>query len=184
LPARGGWATVGRRKPKESTTMESLLPIAEKIGALLKDRHETIAIAESTTGGLVSAALLSVAGASVYYIGGADVYTLKGRRVLLDLPDSAFTGVKPLTEQGALIIARAMRARLDSSWSMGELGAAGPTGSRYGEPAGTSVIAVAGAIERSITVRTGSDNRLANMRTFSLAALDLLAQCIAAAPRT
>jgi nicotinamide-nucleotide amidase len=162
--------------------MQTLLPIAEKIGALLKDRRETIALAESTTGGLVSAALLSVAGASTYYIGGADVYTLKARRVILDLPDSAFDGLKPLTEAYVMVIARGVRDRFGSSWSIGELGAAGPTGSRYGEPAGTSVIAVAGAVERAITLRTGSADRIANMRTFSAAALDLLAQCIAAAP--
>jgi nicotinamide-nucleotide amidase len=164
--------------------MQSLLPIAEKIGALLKDRRETIAIAESTTGGLVSAALLTIGGASVYYLGGADVYTLKARRVLLDIPDSAFDGIKPLTEAGALIIARGMRARFDSTWSTGELGAAGPTGSRYGEPAGTSVIAVAGPVERSLTVRTGSDDRQGNMRAFALATLNLLEQCIAGAPRS
>jgi nicotinamide-nucleotide amidase len=161
--------------------MQALLPIAEKIGALLKDRRETIAIAESTTGGLVSAALLSVAGASLYYIGGAVVYTLKAR-ALLEIPDSAFAGLKPLTEPFAMVIARGARTRFGSSWSMGELGAAGPTGSRYGEPAGTSVIAVAGPIERSLTVRTGSDDRHANMRAFAIAMLDLLAQSIAAAP--
>ena len=80
-----------------------------------------------------------------------------------------------------MVIARGARARFGSTWSMGELGAAGPTGSRYGEPAGTSVIAVAGPVERSLTVRTGSDDRHANMRAFALAMLDLLAQAIAAA---
>ncbi|HEX3408629.1 MAG TPA: CinA family protein [Candidatus Binataceae bacterium] len=162
--------------------MQTLLPLAEKIGAMLKDRRETIAIAESTTGGLVSAALLSIAGASVFYIGGAVVYTLKAR-ALLDIPDSAFSGLKPLTEPFSMVIARGARDRFGSTWSMGELGAAGPTGSRYGEPAGTSVIAVAGPVERSLTVHTGSGDRQANMRAFSLAALDLIAQAIAAAPR-
>jgi nicotinamide-nucleotide amidase len=162
--------------------MQTLLPLAEKIGALLKDRRETIATAESTTGGLISAALLSVAGASAYFIGGGDVYTLKGRQVILDLPNSAFDGLKPLTEQFVMVMARAARDRFGSTWSISELGAAGPTGSRYGEPAGTSVIAVAGPVERSLTVHTGSSDRHANMRTFSAAALDLLAQCIAAAP--
>jgi nicotinamide-nucleotide amidase len=112
--------------------MQSLLPIAEKIGALLKDRRETIALAESTTGGLVSAALLSVAGASTYYIGGADVYTLKARHVILDLPDSAFDGLKPLTEAYVTVIARGARDRFGSSWSLGELGAASPNGSPSG----------------------------------------------------
>ena len=164
--------------------MQTLLPLGEKIGALLKDRRETIAIAESTTGGLMSAALLSVAGASTYYIGGADVYTLKARDVILDLPNSAFAGLKPLTEPFVMIIARRARERFGSTWSIGELGASGPTGSRYGEPAGTSVIAVAGPVERSLTVRTGTPDRIANMRTFAAAALDLLAQAIAAAPRS
>lgn len=162
--------------------MQNLLPLAEKIAASLKDRRETITIAESSTGGLISAALLSVAGASIYYLGGAVVYTLAARRTFLDLPDSALTGLKPLTEPYAMVLARGARDRLTSSWSIGELGAAGPTGSRYGDPAGTSVIAVAGAVERSLTVRTGSADRHANMRAFSAAALDLLAQCIAAAP--
>lgn len=162
--------------------MQTLLPLAEKIGVTLKDRRETIAIAESTTGGLVSAALLSIAGASVFYIGGAVVYTLKAR-ALLDIPDAAFAGLKPLTEPFSMVIARGARDRFGSTWSMGELGAAGPTGSRYGEPAGTSVIAVAGPVERSLTVHTGSGDRHANMRAFSLAALDLIAQAIAAAPR-
>lgn len=164
--------------------MQTLLPIAEKLGALLKDRRETIAIAESSTGGLVSAALLSVAGASVYYLGGAVVYTLKARRALLDIPDSAVTGFKSLTEPYAMVIARGARDRFGSIWSIGELGAAGPAGNRYGDPAGMSVIAIAGAVERSLTVRTGSADRHANMRAFSAAALDLLAQCIAAAPRS
>jgi nicotinamide-nucleotide amidase len=163
--------------------MQTLLPMAEKLGALLRERRETISIAESTTGGLISAALLSVAGASTYYIGGGDVYTLKARDAILGLPNSAFEGLKPLTEPFVMIIARGARDRFGSTWSIGELGAAGPTGSRYGEPAGTSVIAIAGPVEKSLTVRTGSPDRLANMRTFSAAALDLLAQAIAAVPR-
>lgn len=162
--------------------MQNLLPIAEKIAASLKDRRETITVAESSAGGLISAALLSVAGASVYYRGGAVVYTLDARRAFLDIPESTLKGLKPLSEQYATALARGARDRFTSSWGIGELGAAGPTGSRYGDPAGTSVIAVAGAIERSLTVRTGSADRHANMRAFSAAALDLLVQCLAAAP--
>ena len=163
--------------------MQNLLPAAQKLGALLKDRHETIAIAESTTGGLVSAALLSVPGASAYFIGGAVVYTLKARRAMLDVPDSAFTGIKSVTEEGAAILARAARDRFGVTWSVAEIGASGPTGNRYGDSAGHSCIAVAGAIERSMTVETGSDDRVANMRVFAAAALDLLSECIQAAPR-
>jgi nicotinamide-nucleotide amidase len=163
--------------------MQDLLPAAQKLGALLKDRHETVAVAESTTGGLISAALLSVAGASAYFVGGGVVYTLKARRAILEVPDSAFAGIKSVNEEGAMILARAARERFAVTWSISEIGASGPTGNRYGDPAGHSCIAVAGSVERSITVETGNGDRIANMRAFAAAALDLLTQSIGAAPR-
>jgi PncC family amidohydrolase len=162
--------------------MRDLLPIAARLGALLKDRHETIAIAESSTGGLTSAALLAVPGASAYFLGGAIVYTRESRRTLLDIPDSAFAGIRGVTEPLAEVLARGTRKRFATTWSVAEVGAAGPTGNRYGDPAGHSCIAIAGAVERAITVETGSSDRVANMRAFAAAALDLLAQCLAAAP--
>jgi nicotinamide-nucleotide amidase len=158
--------------------MQDLLPLAEKIAVMLKDRRENIAVAESTTGGLVSAALLSVPGASAYFIGGAVVYTLKARREMLGVPDSAFAGIKSVTEEGAMILARAARTRFAVTWSIAEIGASGPTGNRYGDAAGHSCIAVAGPTERSITVETGSADRVANMRTFGTTALNLLIKCM------
>jgi PncC family amidohydrolase len=148
--------------------MRDLLPIAAKLGALLKDRHETIAIAESSTGGLISAALLAVPGASAYFLGGAIVYTRESRRTLLDIPDSAFAGIRGVTEPLAEVLARGTRKRFATTWSVAEVGAAGPTGNRYGDPAGHSCIAIAGLVERAITVEA--------------AALELLAQCLAASP--
>jgi nicotinamide-nucleotide amidase len=158
--------------------MQTLLPLAEKIAALLKDRRETIAVAESSTGGLISAALLSVPGASAYFIGGSVVYTLKARRAMLDVPDNAFAGIKSVTEEGAMILARAASTRFAVTWTVAEIGASGPTGNRYGDPAGHSCIAVSGAVERSLTVETGNKDRIANMRTFSTAALNLLLETL------
>jgi nicotinamide-nucleotide amidase len=158
--------------------MQDLIPLAEKIAAMLKDRRENIAVAESTTGGLVSAALLSVPGASAYFIGGAVVYTLKARRAMLEVPDSAFAGIKSVTEEGAMILARAARTRFEVTWSIAEIGASGPTGNRYDDSAGHSCIAIAGPVERSVTVETGSADRIANMRTFAAAALNLLIQTL------
>ena len=160
--------------------MQNLLPLAEKIAVMLKQRRENIAVAESTTGGLISAALLSVPGASSYFIGGAVVYTLKARRAMLEVPDSAFAGIKSITEEGAMILARAARTRFAVTWSIAEIGASGPTGNRYGDSAGHSCIAVAGPVERSITLETGSADRVANMRTFSAAALNLLIESMPA----
>jgi nicotinamide-nucleotide amidase len=158
--------------------METLVPIAAKIAAVLKERKQTVAVAESSTAGLVSAALLAVPGASAYFIGGAVVYTLKARRAMLEIPDSAFAGIRGITEAAAMVFARAARERMGVTWAVGEIGAAGPTGSRYGDPAGHSCIAIAGPVERALTVDTGASDRVANMRAFAKAALELLAECV------
>ena len=147
---------------------------AERIAVLLKQRRETVAVAESSTGGLISAALLGVAGASSYFVGGAVIYTRTARRALLDIPDAAMTGMRASTEAYALLLARTMRERHATSWALAETGATGPTGNRYGDAAGHSCIAVAGASERAITLETGSGDRRANMLAFAAAALDLL----------
>ena len=158
--------------------MQDLLPQAERAAAILKQRDETVAVAESSSGGLISAALLAVPGASAYFIGGSVVYTLKARRELLKLSDESLKGVRGLTEQLALIFARAARERLSVTWAIAEIGAAGPTGSRYGDPAGTSCIAVAGPVERALKLQTGIGDRVENMRRFAGAALELLASCL------
>ena len=159
--------------------MKDLLLIAEKVSGLLKERHETVAIAESSAGGLVSAALLAQPGASAYFLGGAVVYTHAARGVFLDLPNAALAGLRPATEPYAMLLARTVRQRLSATWGVAETGATGPTGNRYGDPAGHACLAVAGSAERAITLETGKADRLANMRAFAAAALDLLAQSLA-----
>jgi nicotinamide-nucleotide amidase len=151
---------------------------AERIAALLKERRETVAIAESSTGGLISAALLGVAGASAYFVGGAVVYTQTARRSLLDIPDAAVKGMRSSTEPYALLLARTARTRHATSWAVAETGATGPTGNRYGDAAGHSCIAVAGSAEQAITLETGSSDRRANMLAFAAAALDLLEKAL------
>jgi nicotinamide-nucleotide amidase len=160
--------------------MQNLLPRAEKLAAILKARQETIVVAESSTGGLISAALLSVPGASAYFLGGAVVYTLKARRSLLDIQDAAVKGMRGASEPYAALLARIARKRFAATWSIAESGATGPTGNRYGDPAGHTCIAVAGPVERTITLETASSDRVANMRTFAAKALDLLAEALAA----
>jgi len=159
--------------------MRDLLPLAEKVAALLRERGETVAVSESSAGGLISAALLAQPGASAYFLGGAVVYTYASRRVFLDLSDAALTGVRPATEPYARLLARTVRQRLGATWGLAETGATGPTGNRYGDPAGHACLAVAGPMERAITLETGEADRLANMRAFAAAALQLLAQHVA-----
>ena len=156
--------------------VQDLVVRAERIAVLLKERRETIAVAESSTGGLISAALLGVAGASSYFVGGAVVYTQTARRALLDIPDSAMTGLRASTEAYALLLGRTARTRLGAAWALAETGATGPTGNRYGDAAGHSCMAVAGLEQTAMTLETGSSDRLANMHVFASTALNLLLQ--------
>ena len=162
--------------------IEELLPQAERIAAKLKAAGQTIGVAESSTAGVISAALLAVAGASAYFIGGAVVYTRTSRTELLRVTEAEFAamaGITPSTEPYALLFARKIKERLGTTWAIGETGTAGPTGSRYGHAAGHSCMAVIGPNgERATTVETAKDDRVDNMRAFSLAALDLFEQAL------
>jgi nicotinamide-nucleotide amidase len=153
--------------------MQSLLPLSEAIGELLKERKETVAVAESSTGGLIAAALLAVPGASAYFVGGAVLYTHKARGALLGIELAAHPGMRASTELYALLCATTMRERLGTVWGIGESGATGPTGNRYGDAAGHSCIAICGPQTRSITLETGSAEREANMWRFAREALAL-----------
>jgi nicotinamide-nucleotide amidase len=155
--------------------LNDLLPLAETIAARLKARRETIAVAESSTGGLISAALLAVPGASAYFLGGAVAYTRQAKRLLLAIDDAALGQFRPATEAHALLLARHARAQFTATWGLAETGATGPSGNRYGDPAGHTSLAIAGPAERTVTLETGSADRVANMRAFAAAALELLA---------
>ena len=156
--------------------MLDLLPLAEKLGARLKARGETLSVAESSAGGLISAVLLAVPGASAYYLGGAVVYTRQSRELLLGIPPTALEGMRPATEPYALLLARTVREKFSAIWAIGETGATGPAGNRYGDAAGHACIAVAGPSARVITLETHVADRVANMRAFTRAALVLLTE--------
>jgi nicotinamide-nucleotide amidase len=154
--------------------MKDLVGIAEQIAAKLVARKETIAVAESSTGGLISAALLSVPGASAYFLGGAVVYTRTARGLLMDIPDEAMKGIRSASEPYAKLLADTARRRFATDWGLSETGATGPTGNRYGDAAGHSCMAVAGATTSVITLETGKRDRQANMHEFAKTALELL----------
>jgi len=158
--------------------MNDLLPLAATIAARLKARSETIAVAESSTGGLISAALLAVPGASAYFLGGAVAYTRQAKGLLLALDERALSEFRPATEPHALLLAQRARLQFAATWGLGETGATGPSGNRYGDPAGHTCLAIAGPAERAVTLETGSSDRLANMHTFAAAALKLLADTL------
>jgi PncC family amidohydrolase len=153
--------------------MKELVAIAEQIAAKLIERKQTIAVAESSTGGLISASLLAVPGASAYFLGSAVVYTRDARRILMEIPDEAMKGIRSASEAYAGLLASRIRERFSSHWGLSETGATGPTGNRYGDAAGHSCMAVAGVTTTAITLETASADRLGNMHAFAATALNL-----------
>ena len=162
----------------------ALVALAGQIARLLKDRGETVAVAESSTGGLVSAALLAIPGASVIMRGGSVIYTRQARSGLLGLEPEylAQNGIRPSTEAYAGLLAERVAQRLEADWGLGESGAAGPSGNRYGDKPGHSCIAVTGVAGKAITLETGQEEREANMWRFAEAALRLLLDQLEAIP--
>jgi PncC family amidohydrolase len=154
--------------------MKDLVAITEKIAGRLIERKQTIAVAESSTGGLISAALLAVPGASAYFLGGGVIYTRDARRILMEIPDEAMKGIRSASEPYAQLLANQIRKRFSTDWGLSETGATGPTGNRYGDAAGHSCMAVAGVAQAVTTLETGSADRQANMHAFAAAALNLL----------
>ena len=154
--------------------IEDLADLAAPAGAALKDRKQSIAVADGATGGLISAGLLTVPGATAFYVGGGIIYSFRGRDILLGVDEAQLKGMKSVTETYALLQARAIRDRFGADWGIAESGSAGPT-HPFGVPAGKSCIAIVGP-EVAVTrlVDTGSENRLANMEAFARAALGFL----------
>ena len=155
-------------------SVNALIPLAEEIARALKARRETVAVAETSSGGLIAAALLAVPGASAYFLGGAVPYTKQARRSLMGIADETMRGIRSASEPYARLLAHTARERLGATWGLSETGAAGPTGNPYGDAAGHTCIAVAGPAEKILTLETRSDDRTANMRAFAEAALRLL----------
>ena len=150
-----------------------LVEPAQRIAAILRDRGETLAVAEGSAGGLISAALLSVPGASVYYVGGTVIYTLAASRAWMAGVIDPPAGMRGATEVFAAYLAESVAGKLDATWGLAEAGAAGPP-NRYGDPAGHSWLAVHGPSTATHQLLTGLDDREANMVAFAAGALRLL----------
>src|SRR6267142_515478 len=156
----------------------TLMELGAAAGALLKERKQTLAVAESSAGGLINAALVAVPGASAYYLGGCIVYTGASRTGFLSIGQEDMQGMRSASEPYAQLVARRVREKLGATWGLCETGASGPTGNRYGDAAGHACIAVSGPVDRVITLEAGSADREANMWTFAERALELLESCL------
>jgi nicotinamide-nucleotide amidase len=158
--------------------MSELSVLGSEVGALLKERKQTIAVAESSAGGLINASLVAVPGASAYYLGGGIIYTALSREKLLGIKAEDVRGMRSASEPYAKLLAHRAREKLGATWGLSETGASGPTGNRYGDAPGHACIAVSGPMDVVITVETASPDREANMREFTRRALELLASCL------
>ena len=156
----------------------SLTALGAAVAALLKQRKETLAVAESSAGGLINAALVAVPGASAYYLGGCIVYTGASRSGLLGITTEQMAGMRSASEPYAKLVAWRVREKLGATWGLCETGAAGPSGNRYGDAAGHACLAVSGPVDAVITLETASADREANMWTFARRALELLESCL------
>ena len=159
--------------------MKDLVTLAEMIAAELIARRQKIVVSESSTGGLISAALLAVPGASTYFLGGAVVYTRDSRRILADIDNDDMQGIRSASEPYAELLAKRIRERFGCDWALSETGATGPTGNSYGDAAGHSCMAVAGPRHAVMTLETGSTDRLGNMHVFAQTALTFLLKNLA-----
>src|SRR5277367_1263533 len=159
--------------------MDSLTDLTRTLGAALLQAKQTVAVAESSAAGLISAALLAVPGASAFYRGGVVCYTIYARQALLGIGDAEMVGLRASTEPYALLLAKRVRERLGTDWGVGETGATGPTGNRYGDAAGHACIAVVGpGAERVLTLESRQRGREPNMWCFTRAALELLEDAV------
>ncbi len=170
--------------------IEPLVELATRVAVQLKARRQTIAIGESAAGGLITAALLAVPGASAYCRGGLVIYTRNALLSLKAVDLEKLDSMRASTEAYARFEAQTLRAHFETDWGLGETGAAGPTGNKYGDAAGHACIAVAGPGldgpgtigERSRTIETGSTDRLTNMKAFAAAALLMMAETLEGLP--
>ena len=156
----------------------ALRQAAERAAHALARRGETVALCETASGGLASAALLAIPGASAWFVGGAVAYSRASRHGLLDLHGDDVMGLRPMSDEMVLAFAERTRDRMGATWGLAELGIAGPAPSPYGGPAGVAVVAASGPERMARRIETGRADREANMGAFATGALELLADLL------
>ena len=157
---------------------KEILRLADRAATLLKESNQTIGIAESSSGGLISAHLLAIPGASRYFIGGSVIYTRVAQKGLLKVTDGQMDGLRASTEEYASLNAKTIKEILETTWGLSETGATGPSGNRYGDSAGHSCVGVSGPVSRAMTIETGVGEREQNMLSFTKEALGFLINCL------
>ncbi len=145
--------------------------LVKDIAAILTAAHETLSVAESSAGGLISACLLSIPGASSFFVGSSVLYSYRIREEIVGMGKEEHRIYGGSTPELILEVALRFRERIGTDWVIGEGGAAGPSKSPYGHNAGYTALAIAGPISRAKSIETGRSDRIENMAEFSTALL-------------
>ncbi|HET7710800.1 MAG TPA: competence/damage-inducible protein A [Thermoanaerobaculia bacterium] len=161
----------------DSDTLESV------VGRLLTDRQESVSVAESCTGGLLSSRITDVSGSSRYFLGGAICYTADAKMFLAGVDPALIQEHGEVSEAVAIDMAKGIRRRFHTTWGIGVTGIAGPTGGTPEKPVGTVHIAVANVSGHQHRKLLWSGTRQ-QVKWFSTqAALDLLRRTLLAAEK-
>jgi nicotinamide-nucleotide amidase len=153
---------------------------AQRASRALVNRGETLALVETSGGGVASAALTAIVGSSAWFLGGVVAYSALARERWLGLTPAQLGAAGVVSGETALALARAARESLGATWGAAETGIAGPqTGRRSAKPVGLAYVAISGGrgdhlVERVVEVRAGRDDRAFNQRFFAAAVLDLI----------
>ncbi|MBI3965711.1 MAG: CinA family protein [Chloroflexi bacterium] len=168
-----------RLQPARDPAEREARALAERVAAQLVKRRETLAIAESSTGGLVSHLLTNVPGSSAWFAGGLVAYSNAAKTDVAGV-DPEIVRAGAVGEAAATALARGARTLFGVTWGVGETGIAGPqTGRRSSKPAGLVAVAVAGPdVTRALHLETGLTDREPNKWAFARAALRLLVESL------
>ncbi|HTF04928.1 MAG TPA: competence/damage-inducible protein A [Bacteroidia bacterium] len=159
-------------------TEDTTLPII--VGKMLSERQQTIATAESCTGGYIAHLITAVPGSSAYYLGSTLTYAYEIKTSLLGIPQEMMTKHGAVSEEVVKAMAKNVREKLGSDYSISTSGIAGPTGGTPDKPVGTIWIAVASKDGVEAKMFQFGDNRERNIERTAQAALMMLRNSIAA----
>jgi nicotinamide-nucleotide amidase len=147
------------------------------VGALLTKHGQTVAVAESCTGGLLGSRITDISGSSAYFMGGAICYTAAAKTDLADVDPELIRGHGEVSQEVAVALAEGIRARFGTTWGVGVTGIAGPTGGTPEKPVGTVHIAVAGPVEKHRKILWQGPRTIVKWYS-TQQALDLLRRCV------
>jgi nicotinamide-nucleotide amidase len=148
--------------------------LSEVIGEMLLDRSETLAVAESCTGGMLAARIVDAPGSSAYFPGGVVSYSNQAKQDLLNVPGGLFNSHGAVSEEVAKAMAEGARNKFNSTYALSITGIAGPGGGSVEKPAGLAYVGL--ALPDSVAVRrfVFPGDRSAIRERSVMAALDML----------